>query len=45
MPQPEDFPEPYAATIRELRDHPAGEYALKLYREERLADPRRSPVA
>lgn len=38
MPQPEDFPDPYAATIRELRVHPAGEYALRLYREERLAD-------
>ncbi len=35
MPQPEDFPDPYATTIRELRAHPAGEYALKLYREER----------
>ncbi|MBA2522484.1 MAG: hypothetical protein H0V25_04045 [Solirubrobacterales bacterium] len=37
MPQPEDFPEPYASTIRELRAHPAGEYALGLYREERRA--------
>jgi glutathione S-transferase len=37
MPQPEDFPEPYATTIRELRAHPAGDYALKLYREERSA--------
>jgi glutathione S-transferase len=35
MPQPEDFPEPYAATIRELREHPAGQYALRLYRDER----------
>ena len=44
MPQPEDFPEPYAATIRDLRAHPAGEYALRLYREERLADRGRSRV-
>lgn len=35
MPQPEDFPEPYAGRIRALRAHPAGEYALKLYREQR----------
>lgn len=38
MPQPDDFPEPYASTIRRLRSHPAGEYALRLYRELRLAD-------
>jgi glutathione S-transferase len=37
MPPPEEFPEPYAATLRELRAHPAGEYALRLYREERQA--------
>lgn len=45
MPQPDDFPEPYAATIRELRAHPGGQYALKLYREHRLADRRQSTVA
>jgi glutathione S-transferase len=35
MPQPEEFPEDVATTIRELRAHPAGEYALRMYREER----------
>ncbi len=35
MPGPEDFPEPVATNIRELRAHPAGQYALRLYREER----------
>jgi glutathione S-transferase len=32
---PEEFPENVATTIRELRAHPAGEYALRLYRDER----------
>ncbi len=35
MLRPEEFPEQVAMTIRELRAHPAGEYALRLYREER----------
>jgi glutathione S-transferase len=35
MLSPEEFPEPIAVTIHELRAHPAGEYALRLYREER----------
>jgi glutathione S-transferase len=35
MPTPQEFPEPVAATIQELRSHPAGAYALRLYREER----------
>ena len=35
MPKPEEFPESVAATIRELRAHPAGAYALRLYRDER----------
>jgi glutathione S-transferase len=35
MLRPEEFPDPIATTIRELRAHPAGEYALRLYREER----------
>jgi glutathione S-transferase len=35
MLRPEEFPEPVASTIRSLRAHPAGEYALRLYREER----------
>jgi glutathione S-transferase len=36
VPQPEEFPEDVAATIRDLREHPAGQYALRMYREERL---------
>ena len=39
MPQPEEFPEHVAATIRELRAHPAGEYALRMFREERHGEP------
>lgn len=35
MPQPQDFPDDVATTINELRAHPAGQYALRLYREER----------
>ncbi|MGI9019244.1 MAG: hypothetical protein ACR2G3_00855 [Solirubrobacterales bacterium] len=39
MPQPADFPEDVAETVRELRAHPAGEYALRMYREERAVHP------
>jgi glutathione S-transferase len=39
MPQPDEFPDDVAATMRELRSHPAGEYALRLYRESRAAQP------
>jgi glutathione S-transferase len=39
MPQPEEFPDDVAATIRELRAHPAGEYALRMFREERHGQP------
>ncbi len=35
LPQPEDLPVAMAATVRELRTHPAGAYALKMFREER----------
>jgi glutathione S-transferase len=35
LPEPGDFRDDIAATIRELREHPAGEYALALYRDER----------
>lgn len=35
MPQPEEFPGDVARTIEELRAHPAGQYALRLYKEER----------
>jgi glutathione S-transferase len=39
MPQPEEFPEQVATTIRELREHPAGEYALRMFREARHGEP------
>jgi glutathione S-transferase len=35
LPQPEELPAPMAATVRELREHPAGAHALKMFREER----------
>lgn len=35
LPQPEELPATMATTVRELRAHPAGAHALKMYREER----------
>jgi len=35
LPQPDELPAAMAATVRELREHPAGAYALKMFREER----------
>jgi glutathione S-transferase len=35
LPQPEDLPAPMAATVRELREHAAGAFALRMFREER----------
>jgi glutathione S-transferase len=35
LPQPEELPAAMAATVRELREHPAGAHALKMFREER----------
>jgi glutathione S-transferase len=35
LPQPEELPEGMAATVRELRAHPAGAHALRMFREER----------
>lgn len=35
LPQPEELPPAMAATVRELREHPAGAHALKMFREER----------
>jgi glutathione S-transferase len=35
LPQPEELPAAMAATVRELREHPAGAYALRMFREER----------
>lgn len=37
LPQPEELPAAMAATVRELRAHPAGSHALKMFREERHA--------
>ena len=35
LPRPEELPAAMAATVRELREHPAGAHALKMFREER----------
>jgi len=35
LPQPDELPAAMAATVRELRTHPAGAYALKMFRDER----------
>lgn len=35
LPQPDELPPAMAAKVREFRAHPAGEFALKLFREER----------
>lgn len=35
LPQPEVLPAPMAATVEELRGHPAGAFALRMFREER----------
>jgi glutathione S-transferase len=35
LPQPDELPAGMAATVRELRAHPAGAHALKMFREER----------
>jgi glutathione S-transferase len=35
LPQPEELPAAMAATVRELRGHPAGAHALTMFREER----------
>ena len=35
LPQPEELPAPMAAVIRELRDHPAGAHALRMFETER----------
>ena len=39
LPQPEELPVAMAATVRELREHPAGAHALTMYREERHRTP------
>jgi glutathione S-transferase len=37
LPQPEDMPEDMAAAVLRWRSHPAGQFALRLFREERPA--------
>jgi glutathione S-transferase len=35
LPPPEELPEPFAGEVREMRAHPAGRFALRLYDQER----------
>jgi glutathione S-transferase len=35
LPQPDELPEPVATAVGEMREHPAGAFALRLFREER----------
>jgi glutathione S-transferase len=35
LPQPEELPEPIAGDLRAFREHPAGVFALRLFRDER----------
>jgi len=35
LPQPDDLPAPMATKVNELRAHPAGTHAMKMFREER----------
>jgi glutathione S-transferase len=35
LPQPDEFPAPAAAVVRELRAHPAGAHAMAMFRDER----------
>jgi len=35
LPQPEELPAPMAAKVRELRNHPAGKHAMRMFREKR----------
>jgi hypothetical protein len=37
LPQPEDMPAEMAAAVERWRAHPAGQYALRMFREERPA--------
>jgi glutathione S-transferase len=44
LPQPQELPAPMAATVAELRQHPAGDFALRMYREERWPAPAGQPA-
>jgi glutathione S-transferase len=37
LPQPDELPAAMAGVVRELRSHPAGQFALDMYRRERRA--------
>ncbi len=39
LPQPEELPEPMAASVREFRAHPAGAHAMAMFRNERWPAP------
>ena len=40
LPQPPDLPDETAATVTRLREHPAGQFAMRLIAEERPWPPR-----
>jgi glutathione S-transferase len=42
LPQPDELPEHVARVVRGFREHPAGAYAMELFRTERRADPARA---
>jgi glutathione S-transferase len=44
LPQPDVLAEPFASEVQEMREHPAGQFALRIYAEER-AGSGRAPVA
>jgi hypothetical protein len=37
LPQPDELPEHIARMVRDFREHPAGAYAMELFRTERRA--------
>jgi glutathione S-transferase len=45
LPQPNELPAPMSTKVRELRAHPAGAFALKMFREERRRGQVRSATA
>jgi glutathione S-transferase len=43
LPQPEELPDRMASVVRELREHPAGQHALEMFRRERYGVVARQP--
>ena len=37
LPQPDEMPDEVASEVRAFREHPAGAFALRMFREERRA--------